>query len=364
MNVQHKLASLAAALVLAALLPVGFAAAESAQLPQLSTNESYLNEVLAKPVLKIDDALSVFAYVLGQLPERVKVYPTENYYYFRFYHNHVRYAGNVRFDILDRDQGKVHFAYYLDMAQWKDEDPVRHVVLDQRRGVKVEKRGDLAYRVTYRGKSVLFELNDLRNVKPPASVIGPDETYLGPVFDESGIRFFLMFNRKLKMFLYLLDETVPVADQFTPLQSTDRILVGKRTGFAFYRDDRRERKILIGVYSGNSQVNNYFDGPFDQLPDNFIKGDILRDAILAVQPDLKGKIDRLGIAPGGDDRYLIAPYMYYNTDEDLERVQACTTDKTLPADNYYECFVWDDDDDDSDGQEQNNGPTQPPAKQP
>ena len=32
------------------------------------------------------------------------------------------------------------------------------------------------------------------------------------------------------------------------------------------------------------RANNYFDGPFDQLPDNFIAGEALRDAILSVRP--------------------------------------------------------------------------------
>ena len=39
-----------------------------------------------------------------------------------------------------------------------------------------------------------------------------DEKFLGPVFDEFGIRFFLVFNTRLKIFHFLLDETVPVAD--------------------------------------------------------------------------------------------------------------------------------------------------------
>ena len=72
------------------------------------------------------------------------------------------------------------------------------------------------------------------------------------------------------------------------------ILVGKRTGFAYYRDHRLERKILIGVFEQNVRLNNYFDGPFDQLPDNFIEGDTLRQAIIDSDPGLKGKIDRLG----------------------------------------------------------------------
>ena len=45
-------------------------------------------------------------------------------------------------------------------------------------------------------------------MKPPAGAIGADETYIGPIFDDSAIRFFLVYNRKLKTFHYILDETV------------------------------------------------------------------------------------------------------------------------------------------------------------
>src|SRR5262249_19711626 len=278
--------------------------------------------------------------VLGSLPERVKVYPTENYYYFFFVHNHIRYAGNIRLDVVDRDQGKVHFAYYEDLAEWKDEQPITYVVLDGARNVSVTRLAPLVYRVSYGAKNVVFELNDLSAVKPPAGTFGPDEIYLGPIFDESAIRFFLVFNRKLKIFHYILDETIEVADQFTRVSTTDRILIGKRTGFAFYRDQRLNRKILIGVFEGNSRVNNYFDGPFDQLPDNFIEGEAWREAILAVEPQLAGKIDRFGISQGGADRYLIAPYRHYRTEDDLLIFYDCTNDKRVPAANYYECFVY------------------------
>jgi hypothetical protein len=234
---------------------------------------------------------------------------------------------------------------------------VNHVVLGRAQNVTVAKLSPLSYRVSYRDKSVVFDLNDLSQVKPPPGAIGTDETYLGPIFDESAIRFFLVFNKKLKIFHYILDETVEVADQFIPATTTDRILIGKRTGFAFYRDHRLDRKILIGVFEGNSRVNNYFDGPFDQLPDNFIEGEALRDAILAAEPSLKGKIDRFGISPGGEDRYLIGPYRHYRTEEDLLVFHDCATDKKLPPAKYYECFVWDED-------EMDDAPpaAQPPAK--
>src|SRR6202008_2567057 len=98
---------------------------------------------------------------------------------------------------------------------------------------------------------------------------------------------------------------------------SDRILVGKRTGFAFYRDHLRDRKILIGAYKPNMLTNTWFDGPFDQLPDNFIQGEALRDAFVANDPGLKGRIDRFGAFPGGEERMAIDPYLPYSAVSDL-----------------------------------------------
>jgi hypothetical protein len=336
----------------ALLMAVGFvnaavprAAAQSEPQPRLYTNQGYAEDAMRASSLAIDDPMAVFAFVLGSLPDRVKVYPTENYFYFYFFHRHIRYAGNIRLDVTDRDAGKVHFAYYEDLAEWTyyNDEAITHVVLDGTKNVTVEKVEPLVYRLSYGGKTVVFELNDLSNVKAPPGAFGPDEVYLGPIFDESAMRFFLVFNRRLKLFHYVLDETVEVADQFTRAEATDRILIGKRTGFAYYRDHKLNRKLLIGVFEGNSRVNNYFDGPFDQLPDNFIEGEALREAILAVAPKLAGKIDRFGISPGGADRYMIGPYRNYRTEDDLMIFHDCATDKRVPAAKYYECFVFDED---------------------
>ena len=56
----------------------------------LHTNEAEIGEVLRDGGVTIDDPLAVFATVLKNLPERVQVYPTENYFYFRFTQNGVR----------------------------------------------------------------------------------------------------------------------------------------------------------------------------------------------------------------------------------------------------------------------------------
>ena len=211
-----------------------------AETPALQTNQSYVEDVTRPASLNVDDLMSVFGYVMSQLPERVKVYPTENYYYVGFFHNGIRYAGNIRLDASNRDDGKVIFAYFEDTSQWYDGAPDKHAVLDAAQGVTVEKVEPLVYRVTYQGKSVVFALNDLRNVKPPAGALGADEKFLGPIFDESAIPFYLVFNTRLKIFHYVLDEREKVADVFFSPKGKDRILVGKRTGFAFYKDHQLE----------------------------------------------------------------------------------------------------------------------------
>lgn len=302
----------------------------------IHTNEAYLDEARNTPDFSIDDKLAVFRLVLDSLPSTVKVYPTENYYYFWFHHNGIKYAGNIRFDAEDRDQGLVHFNYFKDFTPWQRDEADFSAVLGVKDGVKVSKAGKLSYDVSFGNKSVRFNLNDLSGVKPPPGAIGKGETYIGPVFDESGIRFFLVFHEELKIFMFILDESAPAADQYDVPPQSDRLTIGIRSGFAFYADRYADRKILVGVNQINTSVNNYFDGPFDQLPDNFIEGEALRRAILAASPEMKGGIDRFGNSPDNETRYLIAPYLQYEDVSELGVIAQCAATEKLPA--YYNCF--------------------------
>jgi hypothetical protein len=188
---------------------------------------------------------------------------------------------------------------------------------------------------------VTFTLNDLSKVQPLAEAIKADEKFIGPVFDESAIRFFLLFNSRLKIFHFVLDETTPVADQFFNLAGSAPIQIGKRTGFAFYSLDGR--KILIGVNERESRLNTDLDGPFDQLPENFIQGEALREAILAANPGIKGKIDRFGNFSDSSGRYLIHPYLPYRQPGDLAVFHRCATSKAVAPADRAACFVITDD---------------------
>ncbi len=332
-NLHRALAMLVAAIA------VSSAAAQDGEPPRLTTNEAYIAEVTRTHTLAIDDPMTVFAFVLGSLPERAKVYPTENHYYFSFDLNGIRYAGNIKIDAHLRAEGKLLFSYYEDRATWLKDTEGTSLVLGPSQGVTVEKLEPLAYRVRYGKTSVVFALNDLSQVKPPAAALAPNDQFIGPIFDESAIRFFLVFNKKLKLFHYILDETVKPADVFVPAPVGDgRILIGKRTGFALYRDRQRERKILIGVYRDNVLANNYLDGPFDQMPDNFIEGDKFRQAILAAEPRLKGQINRYG-SFANDARFAVAPYMEYRSPKDLAIFDRCATSRRIPAERYAACFA-------------------------
>jgi hypothetical protein len=74
----------------------------------------------------------------------------------------------------------------------------------------------------------------------------------------------------------------PVADQFAAPKGSEPVQIGKRTGFAFIFDGRSVRSA-----SSNAVALNTTRRPFDQLPENFIEGEALREAIAAVDPRAK-----------------------------------------------------------------------------
>ena len=306
----------------------------------LQTNEAMIEGLSKSGSLAVDDPLAVFGFVFDHMPDSVQVFPTENYYYFHFTENGVPYAGNIRLAAGDRDDGKLSFSYGERPTDWNDKLAEHNSVLDASRGVVIERVVPLQYRVSYRGRSVRFVLNDLSKVAPAAGLLRPDERFLGPVFDESGLRFLLLFNARLRVFHYILDETAPMPDRLAASAVGKGISIGKRSGFAFYQDG--DRKILIGVSARQSLLNTFFDGPFDQLPENFIAGETLRDAILAVSPETRGKIDRLGNFADGSGRYLIHPYMLYRRLDDLAAFARCAAGHRVRRSDRPLCFVIDD----------------------
>lgn len=329
---------LSTALVMSLAYPPRAYAGESAN-PVLHTNQEMIEELSRKSAFDVSDISAVFEFVLGSLPADVNVYPTENYYYFSFRYGGLDYAGNIRLAASDREEGIVHFAYFAAATVNGQEGEMFYKPLSKADAVEVTELAPLTWRVAFKGKSVVFHLNDLSKVVPPSTIVTESEDYIGPVYDESGLQFYLLYNRDLKIFHYVLNEQAPVPEEFGPADFSDRILIGHRTGYALYQDQRLARKILIGVNFANAAVNNYYDGPFDQLPDNFSKGDLLKNAIEASSPAVAGQIDRYGYFASGEGRFLIGPYLQYATPTDLAAFDLCATNASLPAEQYYACFA-------------------------
>ncbi len=307
--------------------------------PQLKTNQSFIEDLNAGGGPEIKDLKSTLEFVLGNLPKEVVVYPTENYYYFSFYTKGVRYAGNLRLATRDRDQGIIHFAYFASANSSSEDGEMMYKPLSAKDGVTVRKIDELRYSVAYKDKAVVFRFNDVSGIKPSKDYLLEEEQYIGPVYDESGLQFYLVFNKELKIFHYLLNENTKVPEDLQVSTLSPNVLVGKRTGFVFYQHHKKDRKILIGVHAENAAVNNYYDGPFDQLPDNLNKDDTLRNAIVAADPSAKDELDRFGYLKSGEGRYLIGPYLQYSDINEMKVFDDCAVQYKDDRKVYNGCFA-------------------------
>jgi hypothetical protein len=290
---------------------------------QVQTHESYISDLRAQ-ALDLADIMSIFRHVFSSLPPTVKVYPTENYYYFRFETRGREIWGNLRLDAEDREKGLLDFAYFAASNRPEHMDDLladsKYKQLSSTDGVLVRRVRPLVYEVTFEHKTVRFELNDLPQTPPGFMGMLPSEHFVERTFDDSGFQFVLIFDTKTADFRFVLDEEAPLPDVLVPL--ADGLLLGRLTGFAFYDDKPRRRKILIAVDAENMKRNNYFDGPFDQLADNFVKDDTRKMLMEEAYPYARGRIDRRGVFLSADgsnsgNRLALTPYYTYSSLDDL-----------------------------------------------
>lgn len=268
--------------------------------------------------LDVSDVRAVFDFVFGQLPDTVDVWPTENYYYFMFTANGRDYSGNLRLHPEDREAGLIHFAIF-DTA-----DPSRfgHALLGEDDGVTVRRRGALIYEVSSGRQSVTFRLNAIDQTDPGAPLIVENETFVGRSFDESGLIFLLVFNEAANRFLWVLDRDQPASVPFAAMAPDLEVHVP--SGFVFWRSPGEERRLLVGVDADQTARNTYFDGPFDQLPDNWLAETQFREFAERWQPALAGRMNARGEFAGGEGRLAVTPYMQYEQlSEVWHRVKAC-----------------------------------------
>jgi hypothetical protein len=309
----------------------------------LQTNEDFIRGLYADDI-DLNDTLAVFRFVFAKLPRTITVYPTENYYYFRFISRGKTIGGSLSLFAHNRDRGILGFGYSEHAEDIGIPDPEARMgggkEFGPEDGVAVRKIDDFTYRVTFEGKSVTVRLNDAGLEPPQRARLLPEEVFVGPVHDESGLQFHLLFNNATRRFQYLLNQDGFVPERFRTF--TYGTIIGDRTGFVFHDDASLGRRLLIGVKGHNVVKNNWYDGPFDQLPDNRIAtGEIdLQPYIEAAYPEVAGNIDRYGHYlddPG--TRVAIAPYFVYFTPEDLMFVDRCREEHPPATSGLFACLT-------------------------
>ena len=294
-------------------------------LPSLSvaaihTNQEMIESLATHNQLDNSDTDAVLSTVLDNIPNDMTVYPTEGYYYFWFYHQGNLIRGNLRFGHNLIDKGKVSFAYYYDIEGKSSEGSETYQKTYSRiDGLRLERIAPRQYMLEFQGRKKHISLNIPSSDYQHAI----DETLLGQMQDESGVIFSFVFNHELKQFYYLLDETQHYEYYY---DLSPNVSVGARTGFVYFDDNSRvqPRKILIGVRMMNATLNNFYDGPFDQLPDYNLGKTAFEDYVGQAYPYLKDKVDSHGhFLVGEDRRVAINNYVHYADLEVFKYLEQC-----------------------------------------
>lgn len=289
------------------------------------TNEKFIQTLYTN--IDVKNPKEVFNHVYAQLNDEITIFPSENVYYIKFSLLGKIYNGTITMYIEDRAKGVLGFSY-VTREEHKSRQkyfPMLGEFYDfsQKDGLEMTKIDDFTYSVTYLGKTVIFHLfND--GIAPPIKAkLRPDEVFVGPTFDESGLRFFLIFNKTISKLYWVLNEDGFVPETF--YRVSDNLVIGDRTEFAFYNDTANTRKIMVGAEGDNVLQNNWYDGPFDQLPDNFVQTGQLhvQEYLEKHYPYYKGAIDKYGnFLRKKGSRIAVAPYIVYFSRSDLNFVDS------------------------------------------
>lgn len=293
------------------------------------------NSLLNDDALNFDlnNQFSVFAYVFNEIPYYAVVYPTETYYYFRIPEKGV--SGNLRF--VDIDKGVVYLGYFIQDRPHSEEGGSGAFTLED--GAIIKKMAPDLYSVSFKGKTVFFKLpSAVWNLPPAKLALLPEEEFIARIQDESGIRFFFIYNSQTKAFYYILNEEQPVPEELNKI--FDSVYAGARTGYAYYEDTNHERKILFGVKTANIWENNYFDGPFDQVPPRLN----IRDKLYAAYPYtqyLHGLDEHGNFIDFEGSRVAISAYTDYSQEAELrERITGCDQNSSGNVSSFWSCLAY------------------------
>ena len=261
--------------------------------------------------------------LLRQIGGVARVYPTENYYYFTFYREGKSFSGSLRLAVGQRDRGILQFACYEKYTSWIDRETIQVITKDlsKKDGVVVKKLSDFTYQVSFEQYSTTFHLNNLDQRENKLQSAGNDK-FVGRVFDESGLTFNLMYNKPSKTIYFVLN--TPNSTPETFIRHSKNVFIGKRTGFVFF-EDQLHNYILVAANAEEIYKNTWYDGPFDQLPENFYMDIDFWGVVYDAYPELKGKLRDDGVFIEEPDHIFgIFSYREYQDESHLQFIAKCS----------------------------------------
>jgi len=253
-----------------------------------------------------DDPASMLEAVLIAAGAAAVVYPSEGYFYYRLPLGHRIVSGNLRF--VDIEHGVLHIGYFDEL------NPVDMRTASFRApDLAVVPVSEQEFEVSFRDRRVVFAID--RSAFEASTIrLAPGEEIVSGILDESGFYLHLLYCPEERAFYYVLNGDRPMPDVLDPVPMDPRVLVGRRSRFLFFRDEAWGRLVLIGVRSESVRTNDYFDGPFDQVPPRLP----LKERLEAAYPYVKyrGGIDDHGVFKELEgQRVAISPYVQYDTIE-------------------------------------------------
>ena len=235
-------------------------------------NQNYIDEINhSNNKIDIHNHIAVFENIFTLLPNEVTVYPSENYFYFEFVNGGTLYQGNIGLFKDELKNNSINFGYYTKSGHIFDDmnDIFKYYSLGKKEGLTVNKIDNYTNSIQYKNKKVIFKSFQFDLEKSNQLKLTENEILIAPTFDESGITFYLIYNNKMNSFYWVLNEHTVFLEKLNLFN--EDLSYSKRTDFVFYNDKKYNRKILVGVNYYNIRKNNWFDGPFDQMPDNIIE---------------------------------------------------------------------------------------------
>lgn len=286
----------------------------------IKLNNSYKHQLKNNfvPVLNEESA---FGFVFKCLENEIVIGNSENYYYFEILINGRHFKGNFGLFRNEIENGKLSFNC-KEVVSIEEEfyKPIEfNKLFSSKDSLAFVIKDPFSFLIKYKNKSVSFSITKTL-IEEQFKVLLPknDFNFLGKCFDDSGLNFSLFQNKVNNQFMFVLDEDNAQVENF--LKLSDNIFIGLRTGFAFYIHPETKSKVLFGVNKNNEYENNNCDGPFDQLPDNYLYVNKINLGFLISKLDMTQKelLDQYGnYTSESDSRYSITPYYTYNNIEDL-----------------------------------------------